>query len=275
MIHLLTVHRGSRWVEIQLAYLKRHLREPYEVWASVQEVPNELATSFDHAIPMAGEHAGKLNLLWRHVEEHADDDDIVVFLDSDTLLVGDPMPLIRRELERNTLVAVQRAEDGGDPHPHPCFAAARAGTWRALRCDWSAGYLWRTTAGGFTTDVGSNLLYELERRRLPWLPLRRMNTVDRHPVLFGVYGGVVYHHGAGSRRFPLNRPESIEMHWRTSRISLFGFVLNVPVAMRRRLRMRKNRRMSHAVFEQLLVDPEFWRQFVPDAEGDPATLREG
>ncbi len=154
---------------------------------------------------MQGVHAGKLNLLWRLVDEEASDDDIVVFLDSDTLTIADPLPLIREALGHHALVAVKRVEDGGDPQPHPCFAAATAGTWRSLRCDWSAGYLWPASSAGLTTDVGSNLLYHLERHEIPWLPLYRANTVDLHPVWFGVYGGVVYHHGAGSRQYPLSR----------------------------------------------------------------------
>jgi hypothetical protein len=264
VIRFLTVHRGDRWVDVQLGYLQRHLREPYEVWASVEEVPDHLAARFDHAIPMQGAHAGKLNLLWRLVDEQAPDEDILVFLDSDTLPIADPMPLIREALEHHALVAVKRVEDGGDPQPHPCFAAATACAWRAVKCDWSDGHLWRASSGGLTTDVGSNLLYHLDRHEIPWLPLYRVNTVDLHPVWFGVYGCVVYHHGAGSRRYPLSRPETIALPWHTSGSALVDFLLNVPVALRRRLRMRRNRRLSAEMFERLQADPEFWRMFVPD-----------
>lgn len=268
MIHFLTVHRGGRWVDVQLDSLQREMKEPYEVWASVEEVPDCLTERFDHAIPMEGEHAGKLNFLWRLVEEEAADEDVVVFLDSDTLAIADPMPLLREGLEQHALVAVQRLEDGGDPQPHPCFAAATARTWRDVRCDWSAGYLWPASPAGLTTDVGSNLLYHLERHDISWLPLHRVNTVDLHPVWFGVYGGIVYHHGAGSRRFPLSRPETMALSWHDSGPALLDFVLNVPIALRRRLRMRRNRRLGERVYRWLQADPEFWRRFVPAGAPD-------
>lgn len=266
MIHIATVHRGPRWVDVQLEHLRRHLAEPFAVWASVEDVPEDATAKFDRAIEMRGAHAGKLNLLWTQLDEVVEDDDVVVFCDSDAFPIADLTAPLRSWLAGHPLVAIQRVEDGGDPQPHPSFCAAAAGTWRAVGCDWSDGYPWPGPAGGLTSDVGSNLLYRLERAGVDWLPLRRENTHDLHPVWFGVYGGVIYHHGAGSRRYPLSRPETAGLRYHRSRRQPLRFVLDVPVALRRRHRIWRNRRLSTAVFRRILADPGFWRAFVDAAE---------
>ena len=53
--------------------------------------------------------------------------------------------------------------------------------------------------GEDVTDVGANLYKQLIDRRIDWLPLLRSNKVNLHPLYFGIYGGAIYHHGAGFR----------------------------------------------------------------------------
>ena len=50
------------------------------------------------------------------------------------------------------------------------------------------------------SDSGGNLLRILERRDQAWTPLLRTNRIDLHPLWFGIYGGFLYHHGAGFRK---------------------------------------------------------------------------
>jgi hypothetical protein len=49
-------------------------------------------------------------------------------------------------------------------------------------------------------DLGTALLEKLEARGIRWHPILRSNAWNPHPVWFGVYGGIIYHHGAGFRR---------------------------------------------------------------------------
>ena len=49
------------------------------------------------------------------------------------------------------------------------------------------------------TDVGANLLRALTQAQVEWGKMLRSNRVELHPLLFSLYDGVVYHHGAGSR----------------------------------------------------------------------------
>jgi hypothetical protein len=79
------------------------------------------------------------------------------------------------------------------------------GTWRQLPGDWSGGYTWRGHRGKLVTDVGGNLLRALELAELEWVQVLRSNRVNFDPLFFGIYGDVIYHHGAGFRPGELSR----------------------------------------------------------------------
>ena len=48
-------------------------------------------------------------------------------------------------------------------------------------------------------DVGGNLLRRLELSETPWVQVLRSNRTDVDPLYFGIYGDVIYHHGAAFR----------------------------------------------------------------------------
>jgi hypothetical protein len=76
------------------------------------------------------------------------------------------------------------------PYVHPsCFCARRADLL-------AYGVTFRPGDGD---DVGHQLFDVLSRDR-PFHPLRRSNVRNVHPLMGGIYGDLVYHHGAGSRR---------------------------------------------------------------------------
>ncbi len=201
MYYLATVHfRSAKWIDVQLAYLARHLREPYRTFAVLEGIDQREAEKFDVVVPARGPHAGKLNLLAAEICAAAHPDDVIMFLDGDAFFVADPTPTVLEALEESALVAVRRDENRGDRQPHPCFAAITVGEWERLHGDWTEGYTWRGSTGKVCTDVGGNLLGALERTGTPWTPLLRTNVRNDHPVWFAVYGGIVYHHGAGFRR---------------------------------------------------------------------------
>jgi hypothetical protein len=268
MIHFATVHfRSTAWIGIQREYLDRWVREPFMVWAAVEGIPDADGWGFDVVVPTRKMHADKLNLLGHMIVDRVrDDDDVLIFIDSDAFPVAELMPMVRRELEDSYLVAVQRRENLGDPQPHPLFCATTVGRWRDLRGDWGGAYTWRNVFGQETADVGGNLLYLLESRGLRWTPLLRSNVVDPHPVLFGVYGGVIYHHGAGSRR-PATRLDKVEMPWSSASNPLVRGVRNGSVAVRRWRRIRKINRDGERILAELRRDPGFFRALVGEREG--------
>jgi hypothetical protein len=201
VLHIATVHYASpRWIEIQARHLRAHISIPYETWTSLQSIDPSYAVHFDHMIDQAGAHPGKLNNLAVEISHVAQDSDLLMFLDGDAFPIADPMPLILDGLARAPLIAVRRAENGGDEQPHPCFCVTTVGTWRALPGDWSPGHKWTVSDGRRPTDVGGNLLRTLELTKTPWVDILRSNRVHQDPLFFAVYGDTIYHHGAGFNR---------------------------------------------------------------------------
>ncbi len=206
MLHVATVHyRSPRWIDIQRRELERHIGVPFEVWSSIELIDASYADRFEHVVEQLGDHQGKLNHLALEIAQRAADDDLLMFIDGDAFPLADPMPAISEALERAPLLAVRRDENAHDPQPHPCFCVTTVGAWRALAGDWSPGYAWPADRGRLVSDVGGNLLRKLELTATPWVPLLRSNGRALDPLFFGVYGGIVYHHGAGFRAGQLSR----------------------------------------------------------------------
>jgi hypothetical protein len=196
------VHFGSPdWLVIQARYLRRHISVPYQTWASLQNIDPSYSSYVDRVIDQSGQHSDKLNHLAIEIMNEAAADDLLMFLDGDAFPIADPMPLISDGLATAPLIAVRRQENGGDPQPHPCFCVTTVGAWRRLGGDWSQGYSWVNAAGELVSDVGGNLLRQLELTQTPWVEVLRSNRRNLDPVFFGVYGDAVYHHGAGFRGF--------------------------------------------------------------------------
>jgi hypothetical protein len=201
VLHIATVHVGSpRWIEIQTRHLREHISVPYQTWTSLAGIDPSYGAYFDRVLEQWGPHPGKLNNLALEIAQEAEPSDLLMFLDGDAFPIADPMPLVLDGLARAPLVAVRRAENGGDQQPHPCFCVTTVGLWQDINGDWSAGYKWKLPDGRRVSDIGGNLLRVLELTQTPWVEILRTNPGRLDPLLFAVYGGIVYHHGAGFRR---------------------------------------------------------------------------
>ena len=196
MFHVLTVHwHDDRWIEPQLRRVARHIGGA-RVYATLNGIAREYHAKFFHADEEEGTHAAKLNRLAEVARRHAEPDDFLVFLDGDAFPIA---PITPDLLGGTPLAAVRRDENLGQRQPHPCFCVTTVRFWFEIGGDWSAGYEWTASNGQRTTDTGGELLRILDERGIAWRPLLRSNTVDLDPLWFGVYGDVVYHHGAGFR----------------------------------------------------------------------------
>ncbi len=196
MIHVCTVHwHDERWIAPQLRFLRRHLGE-HRIYASLNGIDQRWNGEFHYAADLDGPHHVKLNLLADEASTGAADDDLLLFIDSDAFPIA---PVTDELFDGTPLVAVRRDENMGEQQPHPCFCLTTVGFWREIDGDWAQGYLWEASDGQLVTDGGGNLLGILRERGIDWRPLVRSNRVDLDPLWFGVYGDVVYHHGAGSR----------------------------------------------------------------------------
>lgn len=203
MLHIATVHyKTPQWIEIQMKHLREHISVPYQTWTSLQDIDPRYAEHFDHVLEQGRSalHGEKLNHLALEIAHEASDEDLLMFLDGDAFPIADPMPVIADALGKAALIAVRRAENVNEPQPHPCFCVTTVGTWRGLPGDWSRGHTWPEVGGKRASDVGANLLRVLELTGTPWVELLRSNGTTINPLLFAIYGDLVYHHGGGFRK---------------------------------------------------------------------------
>jgi hypothetical protein len=207
----------------------------------------------------------KLNLLAERIclSPHRDDD-VLIFIDGDAFPIGDIEFLLKEKLSEHKLIAVQRLENNGDIQPHPCFCATTVGFWREISGDWKAGYDWKNKDGKPVTDVGGNLLRQLNQRQVEWHPLLRSNKRNLHPVLFGIYEDVVYHHAAGFRAAKTRADARGLKIWMQRKI-----VSNAPRRYKPALRNRffgkmiaQNNLMSERIFQRIKEDPCFYKEFI-------------
>jgi hypothetical protein len=267
MIHIATVHwQTDKWISVQQSYFRKHLRSPYRIYAWLNEVPPQPADTFYYScVEPLNSHPVKLNLLAQmvYLSPHRDDD-VLIFIDGDAFPIGDIEHLLKEKLSEHKLIAVQRLENNGDIQPHPCFCATTVGFWREINGDWKAGYDWKNKDGKPVTDVGGNLLRQLNQRQVEWYPLLRSNKRNLHPVLFGIYENVIYHHAAGFR------PAGTRADGRGLKMRFLNkIVSNVPRRFKPALRQRffgkmiaHNNSMSERIFQKITEDTHFYREFV-------------
>jgi len=127
--------------------------------------------------------------------------DYLVTLDNDSFPVRDDwLETLVRECERGAAVAgVYRDEMAPEiaPFIHVSGLCVRPRELRALGVSFGEG---ARPEVEHNQDVGQRITYEFTRLGRAIAPLRRSNAVNYHFLLGGLYGDVIYHHGAGSRK---------------------------------------------------------------------------
>jgi len=287
MIYVLTVHWGDdRWIGPQRKYLDLHTHEEYKIYAFVSGIDADVSGKFDFistegvdACYMSTSHAIKLNILADVACNFGEDDDLLIFLDGDAFPIKDYLPKTRELVNKHKLVAVQRIENGDDIQPHPLFSATTVKFWKEIKGDWKPGYKWKNSSNIMVTDTGGNLMQKLETNNIDWLPLRRTNKHNPHPVWYGIYGDMIYHHGGGFR-IPLCRQDTIPLEkkykiktiiyrLRHSERKIYRLIGNIMLRMyfnpyRERDVNRiidRNTKESSRLFQRLSDDEQFWKEF--------------
>ncbi len=282
MIYIATVHwMDPKWITPQRTALSAHLQEPFRVFANLQGIEPLYDEYFDSVTRIDGNHPEKLNDLAAAISKEARPDDLIVFLDGDAFPVRGLEAWMSDLLSGHRLAAVRRDENAGDLQPHPCFCVTTVGFWNEIGGDWRQGS-WITSEGVTASDVGGTLLATLNAGSIPWRPILRSNAVNLHPVFYGLYEGHVYHHGSGfrpaiSRADETNVPVAENedyLFWRTRAHSkslreirprharlLVRMARDSVRARKLNAYMRKEGKRSNEIYDQLCVDPEFYRQF--------------
>lgn len=277
-IHVATVHwLDSSWVPIQSRFLEKGLAgASFQTYGFLNGFDVEPYREFFHYIctePIVA-HITKLNLLAQEICSKGKDDDILIFIDGDAFPIANIVDFLYSRLAEYPLVAVQRLENEGDPQPHPCFCATTVGFWREIGGDWSKGPKWRTNSGRMRSDTGGVLWEKLIRQKIDWYPMLRSNRVDLHPLWFGIYGNLVYHHGAAFR-VPYSTVDIAEARaswWRRLALGVAdlepvrrmgkGWVQNAIFSFVMKDRIARTHAESNRLRREIAVDDQFYRRLI-------------
>lgn len=217
MTYVCVVFWKDKWLPLFLKYFENHLPKDNDFALCCAYTDTDFHGLEDkfhvrHKTDVQN-HPAKLNKLAEIVSKEANDSDIIIFMDSDCLLIDNNWyEKVKEGVRLRKFMAVIRPENNGDKQPHPCFAATTVGFWKKIQGDWGAGGSgWLDSQGRVRKDTGSIMLDKLYAANTNWKKIRRTYGLADHPMFFGVYGDFVYHHGAGSRpsrcRWDLDRPD--------------------------------------------------------------------
>ncbi len=221
------------WIELCLRQVARNSRGwDYEVFVfdnSHFKLHRELMEKFEHvhvwppgwvapvgrlAHRLSGPYGARLlerrhpNALDYLTKKVPTDFDYVITLDNDSFPVReDWLEVLVCACERGAAVSgVYRDEMAPELHPfvHVSGLCVRRDELLALGASFkdvqkTPGENY-TQIVDYTQDVGQKITYELINAGREIAPLRRSNQVNFHFLMGGIYGDVIYHHGAGGRR---------------------------------------------------------------------------
>ena len=240
VLHILTLHLGDKWVDIQKRELARFISEPYKVYARLGDgmypkenwkykydnqkakVENskyndgtisydEHKHKFDGAIPGAQHWTYSMGKLIDYVLENHEVKltDKIMLIDSDAFPIAPISDFLEEKLKEYPFVSAQEPmhEWDRDPLyliPHPMFMLFEA---KHIIEDNLTAYLRKVVKDknnnwwGGTTDW-------LTERGHDYYPLTRSNKTNLHPLYYAIYDDLIYHHWAGSRNM-ITRPDRL------------------------------------------------------------------
>jgi hypothetical protein len=265
MIYFATVHwHSARWIDLQTSYIHKHTHSPHRIFAWLNGIPQEFFAKFDGTMKNEiASHTVKLNSLAEIICEAANDDDLLVFIDGDALPIAPLDGFLTTTLEKFPLMAVCRLENCGDSQPHPCFCATTAGFWRQIKGDWGHQHPWLDPRGKLVYDTGGTLKHLLDQAGCDWHRMLRTRDLGVHPVFFGIYDDVVYHHGAGFRtplsRFDIENGDGLLwfLFRRNQRSQMSVFKKCLRTVLMSYL-SRKNRSASDYILKKISTRPDFF-----------------
>jgi len=219
MIHLFTLHFGSdEWVDLQVESFKKHIKVPYKSYAIFshmnQEMYDKNKNNFDYfKVSEDGKHIhknGRYHVTDGHreilpmIKEDMKDGDIFMRFDSDAILIDDIDEKFIDKVKQENFISVQEPQHEWDLNhktPHPSF-------W-AFPCEYLNQDLDRAMSDIYE-DRDSNwwggVTSWLKSSNITYYPLNRTNKINLHPLYYGIYSDLIYHHWAGSRDM-ITRPD--------------------------------------------------------------------
>ena len=235
MLHILTIHFKDRWVDIQRKNLKKYINEPYKIYTRLGENFEQHKGKFDGAIEGQGHWTASMKLLLNFIKENAQPEDKVLLLDSDAFPIAPITDFLDTKLKTYPFIACQEPQHEWDTTykiPHPMFMLFKAK--HILQED--LGYYLSNIIQDKNNNWWGGVIKWMEKNNYDYYPITRSNKINLHPLYFGVYENLIYHHWAGSRTM-ITRQDRIK-HKQSKDLSLEAIA-------------EKNHQMSDRVFKQI------------------------
>ena len=242
MLHILTLHLGDKWIDIQKKQIERFISEPYKVYARLGDgvypkenwkykYNNQKAKvenskyndgtisydkhkhKFDGAISGAQHWTYSMGKLIDYVLENHEvkPTDKIMLIDSDAFPIAPISDFLDEKLKEYPFVSAQEPMHEWDRNPlylipHPMFMLFEA---KHIIEDNLTDYL-RDVVKDKNNNWWGGTTDWLTERGYDYYPLTRSNKIDLHPLYYAIYDEVIYHHWAGSRNM-ITRPDRIRV----------------------------------------------------------------
>ena len=252
MIKICTIHhKTDKFLNLQYNYLQKFTNSDFSMICGFDNINIPDTKSNVNYVDFTNQrqtHSQRLNHLFNVTNNgSSNDDDVLIFMDSDCFPIKSWVDYVVEKLKTNPIVAIQRSENFSAPlgcipevHPHPCFFATTFGFWRKNNLSFDD-----------QETTGYSLLNFLSSNNLDFYKLLRSNTVNLHPLMFGIYDDLFYHHGAGNR--PPYDGVDICLRKRLEKgVSLDLFYPRILVF---------NEKLSNLVYKEIMEDENFIRNY--------------
>ena len=255
MINIATIHHEtSRFMRIQNDYLKRNTSEDFRVFCGISNIkPTVAHYKICDFSGFSNQHWARLDNLASNICLESSDDDVIVFMDGDAFPIVEWNISLRNLLSDYDLTAIVRKENPEkllpsehSGYPHPCFCATTVGFWKHNNLSW------RLDPHTKAETAGVVMHRRLKNLGISWKPLLRSNAINIHPLYFGIYENLIYHHGAGNR----DVYDSIDIWSRPGLGSTVDLDLRYPNI------VNFNNKLSSLVYDEIYKDDYFINNFL-------------
>ena len=252
MLHILTIHFSDRWTDIQKRELARFISEPYKVYSILGDGVKRGTTTvnyeknkhkFDGAIPGAGHWTESMGKLIDYVLKNfkIKPTDKILLLDSDAFPIAPISDFLDEKLKEYPFVSAQEPMHEWNRNPlykipHPMFMLFKAKY--IIKGDLL--YYIRNIIKYKNSNWWGGVIKWLNVHGYEYYPLVRSNKVDLHPLYYGIYDDLLYHHWAGSRNM-ITAPDRLRHK------ALKRWRIDEPLDDM----AKKNSKMSDQVFERI------------------------
>lgn len=254
MVHIITINwTTDKWIDIQSDSFKNFISTPYKVYTKLGNMGDDIFKKhnqkFHYCVPgKIGEKSHvtvgmKLALEEIKKQSNLDPEDIILIIDSDAFLINN-LDILVKKLDDYPFVSCQEPQHEIDPTreiPHPMFFMFKFSSLSE-----QLEYYLTTIQDDGTGTWWGGLIKWMKNNNYKYYPVKRSNKTNLHPLYFGIYEDILYHHWAGSRNM-ITRPDrrlSIETGEDLKSIA------------------EKNHNLSNQVYEQIVNQKDIFIDFL-------------